>query len=86
MTKEDYNNKIIEDAVNVLKDDGVIIVPTDTIYGFAIDSRSSVAFDKIYKIKKRNLSKRLPIVVESYNRLMSICEISKDQILKLQSF
>lgn len=86
MTKEDYNNKIIEDAVNVLKEDGVIIVPTDTVYGLAIDSRSVVAINKIYEIKKRSIDKRLPIVVDTYDRLLSLCEIEKEQLKRLQLY
>lgn len=86
MTKEDYNNKIIDDAVNVLKEDGVIIVPTDTVYGLAIDSRSVVAINKIYEIKKRNIDKRLPIVVDTYDRLLSLCEIEKEQLKRFQLY
>lgn len=86
MTKEDYNNKIIDDAVSVLKDDGVIIVPTDTVYGIAINSASEIAFNKVYEIKKRSLSKKLPIVVDTYTRLKSICEISEDEIKRLHKY
>ena len=86
MTKEDYNNKIIDDAVMVLKNDGIIILPTDTIYGMAIDSGSVNAFNKIYEVKKRNLSKKLPLVVDTYDRLISLCEIKREQLKKLQKY
>ena len=86
MTKEDYNNKIIEDAVKVLKDDGIIIVPTDTVYGLAIDSKSEVAFNKVYEIKKRNLNKKLPIVVDTYDRLKSLCYITDDELKRLHPY
>jgi L-threonylcarbamoyladenylate synthase len=86
MTKEDYNNKIIDDATEILANDGIIVVPTDTVYGLAIDSRSQVAFNKVYAIKKRSLDKRLPIVVDTYERLMSLCDINMEQIKKLQPY
>ena len=86
MTKEDYNNKIIDDAVSVLKNDGIIIVPTDTVYGLAIDSKSEVAFNKIYEVKKRSLSKKLPIVVDTYGRLKSLCEITEDELKRLHPY
>lgn len=86
MTKEEYNNKIIDDAVMVLKNDGIIVLPTDTIYGFAIDSYSEKAFNKIYEIKKRNLSKKLPLVVDTYERLTSLCEIKREQLRRLQKY
>lgn len=86
MNKEDYNNKIIDDAVEILNDDGVIIVPTDTVYGLAVSSKSEAAINKIYSIKSRNIDKRLPIVVDTYERLMNICEINKETLKKLQPF
>lgn len=86
MTKEDYNNKIIEDAVKVLKGDGIIIVPTDTVYGLAIDSKSEVAFNKVYEAKKRNLNKKLPIVVDTYDRLKSLCYITDDELNRLHPY
>lgn len=86
MTKEDYNNKIIDDAVSVLKNHGIIIVPTDTVYGIAIDSKSEVAYNKVYEIKKRSLSKKLPIVVDTYDRLKSICEVDEEELKRLHPY
>lgn len=86
MTKEDYNNKIIDDAVEVLENDGVIIVPTDTVYGLAVSSNSSVAIEKIYEIKKRNIDKRLPMVVDTYKRLASLCEVKEEQLKRLKKY
>ncbi len=86
MRKEDYNNKIIEEAVSVLKDDGIILVPTDTVYGLAVSSGSVRAQEKIYEIKKRNLDKKLPLVVDTYERLLDICEIDKVTLKRLQRY
>ena len=86
MNKEGYNNKIIEDAVEILNDDGVIIVPTDTVYGLAVKCDSKKAIEKIYEIKKRNLNKQLPIVVDTYERLLSICDVEINEIKKLNKF
>jgi len=86
MTKEDYNNKIIDDAVAALKDDGVIVVPTDTVYGLAIDSRSKRAIDKVYEIKKRKLEKKLPLVVDTYKRLESLCDVDLEKVKRLHPY
>lgn len=86
MNKEDYNKKIIDDAVDILNDDGIIIVPTDTVYGLAIKSSSEVAKNKIYSIKKRECNKRLPIVVDTYERLMEVCDVDKEILKKIQPF
>ena len=86
MSKEKYNNKIIEDAVKILNDNGVIIVPTDTVYGLCVKSDSEQAIKKVYEMKKRNLSKKLPIIVDNYERLLKICDIELSEIRKLQPY
>lgn len=86
MNREEYNKKIIDDAVNVLNDDGVIIVPTDTVYGLAVKSSSGAAIKKIYSIKKRDFDKRLPIIVDSYERLLEICDVDIENIQRLHAF
>ena len=50
--KVDKNFAIIK-ACEILKNSGVIIYPTDTIYGFGCDSRDDDAIDKLNKIKNR---------------------------------
>ena len=43
----------IKQASDILKNHGVIVYPTDTIYGFGCDIFSSKAVERIYKIKKK---------------------------------
>ncbi len=43
----------IKQAVEILKNCGVIVYPTDTIYGFGCDIFCKKAVEKIYKIKKK---------------------------------
>lgn len=44
---------IIKKAVDILKNDGVIIYPTDTVYGFGCRLSSKKAIEQIYKIKQK---------------------------------
>lgn len=43
----------IKQAVDLLKNSGVIVYPTDTIYGFGCDIFCKKAIERIYKIKKK---------------------------------
>ena len=86
MGKIDYNQTIIDDAVKILNDDGVIIVPTDTVYGMCVRSDSDKAIKKIYEIKKRRVEKKLTIIVENYERLLSLCDVSLETIKRLQPY
>lgn len=44
----------LKQAADILKKDGVIVYPTDTIYGFGCDIFSKKAIERIYKIKQKN--------------------------------
>lgn len=46
-----------------IKNGGVIIFPTDTVYGLMCNPNNSKAIDKIFSIKKRIPSKTLPLLV-----------------------
>lgn len=86
MNREEFNDNIINDAVDILNDDGVIIIPTDTVYGLCVRYNSEIAINKVYEIKKRNLNKKLPIIVDSYERLSRICDVNLEKIKKLHPF
>ena len=86
MNKDLYNELIINDAVDILNDDGVIVLPTDTVYGLACRGDSEIGKNKIYRIKERNLNKKLPIIVDTYERLFDICEISEEKIRRIRSY
>ncbi len=55
--------KMYKRAVEVLQDGGVIIYPTDTIYGFGVDGEDEEALERLYSIKKRDPKKPLLVVV-----------------------
>ena len=46
------NSRHIDKAVNILKEDGVLIIPTDTVYALACSLKSRKAFERICSIKK----------------------------------
>lgn len=54
---ENPNEKEIDKVVKVLKDGGLIIYPTDTVYGLGCDITNSKALEKIAKIKGVKLEK-----------------------------
>ena len=56
---------VVKKAVEYLKSDGVIALPTDTLYGLACMSQSSGAVEKLYDIKARDQNKPVAICVAS---------------------
>jgi len=70
--------------VKSLKNGEVIVYPTDTIYGLGCLANNSQAINKIKKIKKRDESKPLLILVSSLNMAKKYCFVSKRQELILK--
>ena len=65
MTKE----QDIKNAVEVLRRGGVILYPTDTVWGIGCDATNAEAVKRVYEIKQRDDSKALICLVDSDARL-----------------
>lgn len=59
----------IQNAVNVMKQGGVILYPTDTVWGIGCDATNAEAVAKVYKMKQRDDSKAMICLVDSDVRL-----------------
>ena len=59
----------IKNAVEVLRKGGVILYPTDTVWGIGCDATNSEAVKRVYEIKQRQDSKALICLVDSDARL-----------------
>lgn len=55
----------IKKAFEVLRDGGVILYPTDTVWGIGCDATNAEAVRRVYDIKKREDSKALLVLVDS---------------------
>lgn len=59
----------IKNAVGMLRKGGVILYPTDTIWGIGCDATNPDAVRRVYEIKKREDSKALICLVDSADRM-----------------
>lgn len=59
----------IKNAVEVLRKGGVILYPTDTVWGIGCDATNAEAVKRVYEIKQREDSKALICLVDSDARL-----------------
>ena len=66
--------KQINKAVEALQCGGVILYPTDTIWGIGCDATDEQAVEKVYKIKKRNESKALISLVSTKEDLTKLTQ------------
>ncbi|MBQ2507449.1 MAG: threonylcarbamoyl-AMP synthase [Bacteroidaceae bacterium] len=59
----------IRRAVEVMRNGGVILYPTDTIWGIGCDATNADAVKRIYEIKRREDTKAMLVLVDSDNRI-----------------
>ena len=59
----------IKNAIEVMKKGGVILYPTDTVWGLGCDATNAEAVAKVYQIKQRDDSKALICLVDSDVRM-----------------
>jgi len=78
LTSKNIQNTI-ETVARNLKRGGVVVAPTDTVYGLIADATNENAIKKIYAIKKRLPEKPLPIFVKNLAMAKKIAAISPSQ-------
>ena len=61
----------IAKALEVLHNGGIILYPTDTIWGLGCDATNEEAVKKIYKIKQRNDQKSLLVLLDNPGKITS---------------
>ncbi len=71
--------KNLKEIVKRILKGETIVFPTDTVYGLVCDATNKKAVDKIFKIKKRDRIKSLPIFVKDFKIAKEIAQIDKDQ-------
>ena len=64
-------------AATTVKKGGLVVFPTDTVYGIGCDPRNPKAVGAIYKIKKRGESKNLPVLGYSKKEISKIAVFDK---------
>lgn len=69
------NNEAVSKALEVLRSGGVILYPTDTIWGIGCDATDPKAVSRIYEIKKRSDSKALVLLASD---LDMVCRYVKE--------
>ena len=82
--KVNCHDKGIKKAVEIIENGGVIIFPTDTVYGIGCNPYDANAVKKIYEIKSREKIKSLPVLASSIQivKQISIIDEFTEKIIK----
>jgi tRNA threonylcarbamoyl adenosine modification protein (Sua5/YciO/YrdC/YwlC family) len=73
-----YNpqHRLIMKIVDVLKNGGIVVYPTDTYYGIGCDIMNKKAIEKIYQIKQRNKSKPFSFICSDLKNISRYAKVS----------
>ena len=79
-----YNKYEIDELVEILKNDGVISVPTDTVYGVCARISTQKAHDKLVAVKNRPVEKAFPVMCANIEQIKSIASVNEtaEKIIK----
>jgi len=76
----------IYSSLNALKKGGLILYPTDTIWGIGCDATNAAAVEKIFELKKRDESQALICLVSDFKMLEQYIEEIPDVIYDLLKY
>ena len=66
-----YDSEDLKKALETLQKGGVILYPTDTVWGLGCDATNEEAVKRIYELKRRSDAKSMLVLVDSANRIES---------------
>lgn len=72
-----YKQNEIEKLVEILKNDGVISVPTDTVFGVCARMNSKIAHDNLIKVKNRPISKSFPVMCADIEQIKNVAIVTE---------
>ena len=65
----------VRKACEILKNGGIILYPTDTIWGIGCDATNEVAVKRVYELKHREDSKAMLVLLDDVGKLASYVEV-----------
>ena len=81
-----YKKNEIENLVKILKNDGVISVPTDTVFGICTRINSETAHDKLITVKNRPIKKSFPVMCVNEEQIKNIAIVNDVAKKLIKSF
>ena len=79
-----HSKNVIQTAGNAILYGGVIVYPTDTLYGFGVDARNASAIDRLNKIKGRASS--MSVIAPNASTVLSWTDISYEDWEMVKKF
>ena len=72
--ERNINEEELKRVVNILDNDGIIVFPTDTVYGIGCNCFSTKAIKKIFIYKNRPNNKPINVLTNNYRKILSVAK------------
>ena len=82
---ENPDKKVISEAIGILRNRGLVVYPTDTVYGLGANPLDAEAVRKVYWAKRR-VGKPLPILVSSIDAVKRIAYVDEAALRLMERF
>jgi len=79
----------IKEAINTLEKGGVVVYPTDTVYGLGANALDEYAVEQVFRVKDRPLNKPLPIIARNIKWVKELAFVHpklEEPLIKIWSF
>ena len=73
------DKKAISTAIKVIKNGGVVICPTETVYGLIADTTNEKAVEKVFRIKKRSKTKAIAVFIRDIKKVKELAFVDDKQ-------
>lgn len=85
--KEKMNPKELEEAAEIIRQGGVVVFPTDTVYGIGANGLNIEAVKKIYEVKNRPINKPICLLVSDMKMVQDLTmEITEIEYKLMEKF
>jgi len=76
----------LERAARIIRQDGLVVYPTDTIYGLGADAFSDEAIQKVFDAKKRPFSQPISVAVSNIEMVFGIAYVDDTALEFMERF
>lgn len=82
----EVDGDIVHEAINVMADGGVVLYPTDTVYGLGANIFDKKAVKRVFDIKQRSYLKPLSILVSDVKAIDLVAKVSLSQRKTIEKY
>lgn len=82
--KHSNQNEVIGQTCEVLQKGGLVVFPSDTVYGLLVDATNKKAVEKLLEFKKRPKGKPISMFTDGFNMMQKYVEILPEQLKRLK--